>query len=192
MPGPGSAELNPGAIRPSRLWYGVAGAILVVGMAGAVLLAVSVITDAVGVSRFSTNRPVEASLQAGDERTIYTGAADTSYAPAPTCQVVDVATGAAVPTTSTTGLTLTLGDDELRSLVNFEAEHDGRYRVSCSADSARPVGMAVGPRIGILSSVGRIFAAVAVGLVSLGLTAATIAVTAVKRNRHRRRLQGPA
>ncbi|MDQ3570794.1 MAG: hypothetical protein M3396_09300, partial [Actinomycetota bacterium] len=70
--------------------------------------------------------------------------------------------------------------------------HDGRYRVSCSASTARPVPMAVGPRIGIFASIGRVFGAVAVVLVSLALAAATIAVTAVKRNRHRRRLQGLA
>jgi hypothetical protein len=40
--------------------------------------------------------------------------------------------------------------------------------------------------------VSRVLGAVAVGLVSLALAAATIAVTAVRRNHHRRQLQGAA
>jgi hypothetical protein len=40
--------------------------------------------------------------------------------------------------------------------------------------------------------VSRVLGAIALGLVSLALAAATIAVTAVKRNRHRRQLQGAA
>ncbi len=167
---------------------------MAVGLAGAALLASSVIKNLTGVSRFSTSRPVEASLRAGHEGTIYASLAPgpASFSPEPTCEVVDVATGASVPTTSASSVTLTLGDDEFRSLVNFEVDHDGRYRVSCSADTTRTVGMAVGPRIGILSSIGRVLGAVAVVVVSLALAAATIAVTAVKRSRHRRRLQGLA
>ncbi len=193
-PPPAGDRVDRGALRPSRAWYGVAGAILVVGLAGAALLASSVFKSLADVARFSTNRPVEASLQAGDEGTIYTSTATgaSSFSPETTCEVVDVATGAAVPTTTAAPVTLTLGDDEFRSMANFEVDHDGRYRVSCSASTARPVPMAVGPRIGIFASIGRVFGAVAVVLVSLALAAATIAVTAVKRSRHRRRLQGLA
>ena len=168
--------------------------ILVAGLVGAALLVASVFKGLVDVARFSTDRSVEASLQAGDDSTIYTSVVTdaSSFRAEPACEVVDVATGAPVPTTPASSMTLTLGDDKFRSLANFEAAHDGRYRVSCTAGAAPPIMMAVGPRIGIFGSVGRVFGAVAVVLVSLALAAATIAVTAVRRNRHRRRLQGLA
>lgn len=168
----------------------MAGAILAVGVVIAALLVFSFVDQVSGVSRFTTNRPVEADLSAGDERTIYAGRpARASFPPEPACQVAEVATGSTVPTTPASSFTLTLGDDEFRSLVHFEVDHDGRYRVSCSAHRARPVPMAVGPRIGVVASIGRIFGAFAVGVASLALSAVTIAVTAVKRNQHRRRLR---
>lgn len=191
MLGPGGAGLSQ--VRPSRAWYALAAAILVVGGVGAVLLVVSVFKDVAGVSRFGTNRPVEANLEAGDQRTIYAGVDASGFAREPTCRVADAGSGAVVPTTeASSSLTLTLGEDEFRPLANFEIERDGRYRVSCSMGTARAVPMAVGPRIGIARSVSRVLGAIALGLVSLALAAATIAVTAVKRNRHHRRLQGAA
>ena len=191
MPGAGGVGLSQ--VRPSRAWYGLAAAILVVGGVVAVLLVVSVVKDVAGVSRFSTSRAVEADLEAGDERTIYAGVVDSGFESEPTCGVVHTGRGAGVPTTpSSSSLTLTLGEDEFRPLAQFEAERDGRHRISCSAPGVRPMPMAVGPRIRVVRSVSRVLGAIAAGLVSLALAAATIAVTAVKRHRHRRQLQGAA
>lgn len=169
----------------------MAGAVLVVGVVVAALLVFSVVDDLSGVSRFSTDRPVEGELSAGEQRTIYSAADGSSFRSEPTCQVVDVVTSQAVATTPATSLTLTLGEDEFRSLAHFRVPRAGRYRIICSADSTRPVPMAVGPRIALFRSVGRIFGAIAVGLVTLALTAVIVAVTAVKRNQRRRRPQHP-
>ena len=110
----------------------------------------------------------------------------------PECQVTDVASGQDVATSASRAVDLTLGDEEFRSLASFRVDRDGRYRVRCSNPGGEPVRMAVGPRIRVLRSVARVFAAIGVGLVSLGLTAAVVAVTAVKRNQHRRRLDPSA
>ena len=142
------------------------------------------------LSRFSTGRPVEAELDAGDERTIYRDSARSGPAAAISCQVLEVATGQPVPTTPTAGLTLTRNDEEYLSVANFEVSRAGRYRVACSSDSAEPVALAVGPRVRVLGGVARVFGAVVSGLAGLLLGGAVVAVVAVKRNRHRRRLQG--
>ena len=163
------------------------------GFLVAAALVASFVRNVAGpLSRFSTVRPVEVELGAGAERTIYRDAATLTPAGAVACQVVEVATGRSVPTTPAGGLTLTRGSEEYASLADFEVDQAARYRVACAADNAHPVGLAVGPRVRILGSVARVFAAVGSVVVALLLGAAIVAVTAVKRHRHRRRLMGLA
>ncbi|MDP8992937.1 MAG: hypothetical protein M3N31_07815 [Actinomycetota bacterium] len=169
----------------------MAGAVLVVGMAAAVALVALFVKDvARPLTRFTTTQPVAVELPAGAERTIYRQTGSSFFDPPLSCQVVDVATGGEVPTTSSLGFTLTLGDEEFVSTAAFRAPRPGRYRVACRADAAVPVRLAVGPRIRIVGGVARIFGAVAVVLVSVAVTAAIAVVTAVRRHQHRRRLQG--
>ncbi len=163
-------------------------AVLLLGIVTAALLVFSVVRDVAGVTRFTTGNPVEADLVKGEERTIYSSGpvGGGSLRLEPSCQVTDAA-GRMVPTTLDDSFTLTLGEEEFRSLARFRVDHDGRYRVSCSFDSAEPIDLAVGPRIRIFRSIGRVFGAGAVGLVALAVAVAIVAFTAVKRHEHRRR-----
>ncbi len=168
---------------------------VVVGLAVAVPLVFSTVMDvARPVTRFTTDRPVEADLRAEASRTIYRGGlgTDGSTTGTPECRVADVVTGQEVPTSPAGLVTLTLGTDEFRSLAHFRVERDGRYRITCSSSGDRPVTMAVGPRIRVFRSVGRVFAAAAVVLGSAVIAVPLIAVTAVKRHEHRRRSRVPA
>jgi len=157
-------------------------------MVTAALLVFSVVRDVAGVTRFTTGNPVEADLVKGEERTIYSSrpARQPSFRPEPDCEVTDAA-GQAVPTTRDGSFTLTLGEEEFHSVARFRVSEDGRYRVSCSLDSAEPIDLAVGPRIRIFRSIGRVIGAGAVGLVALAVAVAIVAFTAVKRHEHRRR-----
>ncbi len=178
-------------MRPRRGWYALGGVLVFLGATVAVALLASFLRNVAGpLSRFSTGLPVEAELDAGAERTIYRDAAQIAPAGAVSCEVLEVATGQPVRTTPTAGLTLTRGDEEYLSVANFEVSRAGRYRVACSSGSAQPVALAVGPRVRILGSVARVFGAIVSGLAGLLLGGAVVAVVAVKRNRHRRRLLG--
>ena len=154
----------------------------VAGAAGLIFLLVDEVTSA-GLTLFPTDAPLEIDLPAGAERTIYRDLADLS--PRVSCKVEEAGTARPVPVRSATGFTLTIGDEELSSIASFKADEARRYVVTCSSDSARPVDVAVGPRIRVFRSLGRIFGAGAVGLAALCLSAAIIAVTAVKRHERR-------
>ncbi len=196
MPGPGGTGLSDAG--PSRAWYGVAAAVLLVGLIGAatvVFLMVDEVTSA-GFKRFTTTAPVEVDLSAGAERTIYTAdpTADSGFfRDDPECKVVDLATGRAVPTGAASSWVLTLGEETYQAALSFRVDHDGRYRVDCSAEdlqpgslpNRRPVPMAVGPRIRIFRSAARVLGAGAIALFALCVAVAIVAVTAVKRHERR-------
>jgi hypothetical protein len=154
----------------------------VVGAAGLIFLLVDEVTSG-GLTHFTTDAPLEIDLPAGAERTIYRDRADLS--PRVSCKVEEAGTARPVPVRSATGFTLTIGDEELSSISSFEADEAGRYLVTCSSQSARPVEVVVGPRIRVFRSLGRVFSAGAIVLVALCLSAAIIAVTAVKRHQRR-------
>ncbi len=159
---------------------------LVAGAVVAAVLLFSFVDDLTGASRFTTGRPVEAELGAGAERTIYT-AVNSAGSPSvlePACQVTELASGQPVPTRPAGAVTLTLGDDVYRSLAHFEVSRDGRYRVACNAGTTTE--MAVGPRLRVFRSAGRIVAAIGTGVLALALGATIIAVTAVKRHRRQK------
>jgi len=162
--------------------------VIVIGVTAGVLLVFSTVKDvARPVTRFSTDRPVESDLRAGANRTIYSGglAGGGSSTGPPECRVGDVSTGQEVPTSPAGLVTLTQGSDEFRSVAHFRIERDGRYRITCSSTGDRPMTMAVGPRLRVFRSVGRIFGAAAVVLVSALIAVALIAVTAVRRHQSR-------
>lgn len=185
MPGPGSADLSEGG--PSRSWYGVGAAVLLLGIVTAALLVLSVVRDVAGVTRFSTSQPVEADLPAQAERTIYREDGQSLLSAPVACEVSDLTTGERVAVTPNEGFSFEHSDEALVSMVRFRTSHAGRYRVSCSTDSTQPIDLAVGPRIRIFRSIGRVFGAGAAGLVALATAVAIVAFTAVKRHEHRRR-----
>ncbi|MDP8976607.1 MAG: hypothetical protein M3N28_09660 [Actinomycetota bacterium] len=157
-------------------------------------LVFSAVSDVVRpVTRFTSDRPVEADLRAGANRTIYGGGlANAGPSTRPECRVADVVTGEEVPTSPAGLVTLTLGSDEYQSLVHFRIERDGRYRITCANGRDRPVAMAVGPRLRVLRSAGRVFGAAGAVILSAVIAVPLIAVTAVKRREDHRRSQAQA
>ena len=164
--------------------------VLVVGAVAASVLVISFVKGVAGpLSRFTTTSPVEVDLRAGAERTIYRGSPDTTFGTRVSCRVTEAATGQEIPVRLGGGFTLTLGDEEYVSAAAFEAPRAGRYRVTCSSDSAGSTPMAVGPRIRVARGVATIFAAIAIGLVSVALTAVIAVLTAVRRHQSRQSRQ---
>jgi hypothetical protein len=163
---------------------------LLLGIVVAVLLGAVFVKHLTGpFTRFTTGTPVEGFVEAGDGRTIYV-AVDQPPSYDLACRVTDATTEAVVDARSSTAVTYTRGDEEFRSFETFEAPRDARYRVTCSA--GEPMRMAVGPDIDVVKEVGRLFGAFGAAGLGLVLSAIVIALTAVFRHRHRRRLQGLA
>lgn len=170
----------------------MAAAVLLAGIVGAAVVIFLLVDDvtSAGFKRFTTTAPVEVDLPAGAQRTIYTGdptAGSGFFRADPKCKVVDLASGAAVPTRPAASFTLTLREQTYQAALYFGVDHDGRYRVDCSAESSEAVPMAVGPRIRVLRSVGRVLAAGGIGFIALCLAVVIVVLTAVKRHEARRR-----
>lgn len=178
------------------------GGVLVVGLGVATVLVASFVAGFIApVTRFTTATPLERHLPAGAERAIYRDArppvaayreGDDRFGPRLSCRVVEVATGASVPTRGGGAFTLTLNDEEWRSVASFEVERAGRYQVSCSSGSSVPVRLALGPRVRIFRGVAHVLGAIASAVVGLALAAVIIAVTAVRRRNHRLQLEATA
>ncbi|MDX6670372.1 MAG: hypothetical protein QOI91_735 [Solirubrobacteraceae bacterium] len=165
-------------IRPSLWWLGLAGAVVVAGIAGAVLLLVVTLKDVTG-SFTPLNGPATVRLHEGDGRGIWT------YTSEPVSGFCSATGPARVEMQRTTGVTVTTGGREYHSFLRFEAPRTGAYHVSCA--TSRPV--ALGPSVTGL----RLFAGVAGVLGSffggLFLAALIVALVLILRERSKRRLE---
>jgi hypothetical protein len=182
----------------------------VVGLAGVAAAAVlffgvfGLVDDLTqGVDEFVTPGSRTLELGSGEGRTIYEQVkgrdargrrVSSRQEGIPECRVTRRGGGGSVAVSSSGGFTLSLGDDEYVSRLNFEAPREGAYEVRCrdSTDPRGEIPLAVGPRIRIGAFVARIlgfFAALFGGpLVGGGIAG----LVAALRDSSRRRLEQQA
>lgn len=165
-------------IRPSLGWLGLAGAVAVAGIAGAVLLVVVTLQDVTG-SFSPLDGPTTVRLQEGDGRGIWT------YSSAPVSGFCSATGPARADMKRTTGITVTTGGREYHSFLRFEAPRAGTYRVSCA--TSRPV--ALGPSVTGLRLVAGVAGVLGSFFGGLILAALIVAVVLILRERSKRRLE---
>ena len=200
-PHPSSASpyraVDPAPVRPSRWWYAAAPFAFLLGLAAAVVLALSVAGDipGTGLDTFTAPGHVDLELAEGDEQTIYVLTAE-GGAPMPVpsgfrCSVHGATSDDPVlePNRNTT---VTLGNLEYAARYDFTANERARYRISCRARGGQST-VAVGPKLGIFELVGKVFAAIAAFFAGIVVAALIAIIVALMRRSSRRRLQqGPA
>jgi hypothetical protein len=190
--------IPPDRLRPSRLWYWVAGAVGLAAVAGAVLIAYSLIFGPLLSDLTPLDAPGEVTidLDSGAERTIYIqtrdsgGRIEAAAGASITCRVTQ-AGGGPVALDGAGDLTVTKGDDSYDALLEFEAPESGSYSVRCQ-DAVRPGqshALAIGERVKIFRG---ILGALAVFLVGAGVATAIGLIAWSRRRSHRRRLQAEA
>jgi hypothetical protein len=188
--------IDPKVLKPSRLWYWVAPIPALIGL---VLCAVFVVQF---VDRFDTNLThlrtpgtVQLTLDAGDERGIYVQTAGALGAQSVSagdlrCSVREAASERSVELHDASGFTLTLNNDEYVERLRFKAPRAGRYAVTCSEPPGVP--LAVGKHLALREFALPAIGAIASFLIGAALTTAIAVVVAVKRSRHKQRLQREA
>ncbi|MEA2442996.1 MAG: hypothetical protein QOJ12_288 [Thermoleophilales bacterium] len=188
--------IDPKVLKPSRLWYWLSPIPALIGLALCAVFVVQLI------DRFDTNLThlrapgtVQLTLDAGDQRGIYvqTAGAVGSRAVSPDdlrCSVREVASERSVEIRDSSGFTLTLNNDEYVERLRFDAPRAGRYAVTCSEPPGVP--LAVGTHLSFREFALPIIGAIASFLIGGALTAAIAVVVAVKRSRHKQRLQREA
>jgi hypothetical protein len=194
-------KIDPKRLRPSRLWYWVAGAIAVAGVVLAGFLFFSILRPLFDdVDKFGTGQPVTVNLDKGEERTIY---AQTAGSPAsPGLQTTDVPADdleckvdgpgeSPVEVSRADSFTLTKNADKYQAKFEFKARASGKHVVQCTylPDTGASPALAVGPHFGTVGFVARLlgfFAALFGGPLVGGLLAGGVALL---RHRSKKRLQ---
>ncbi|HVE67723.1 MAG TPA: hypothetical protein VNB64_03985 [Solirubrobacteraceae bacterium] len=168
----------PPPVRPSLTWLGLAGAVAVAGIAGAVILFVLLLRDVDGPF-VALSAPVTVQLDEGEGRGIWV----TDDGPV---RAECSAQGPRVAELeSTSGVTVTSGGREYHSFLRFEAPRAGTYRVACAPGDR----LALGPRVTglrIAAGVLGILASFFGGLLGAGLI---VAVVLILRERSKRRAE---
>lgn len=195
--------MDPSLLRPSTVWYWIAGIIGLAGVAIAVVLFVgfvgSLINDLNGpLTHLRAPGEATIELDAGAKRTIYRQIRDASGP-------IAVAPGAQVECTVARGGTeIEVGDafdwtlerdaDRYKALFDFEAPEPGGYRVTCqsSGNAAQPVPLAIGETFGLLDFLKRLGGVLGAFFGGLGIACTIAIVTVVRRDHHKRRLQQEA
>ena len=196
MTAPAHLGHDEGPLRPSKLWYGVGGAIIALGVIGAVAwFVVGIVGIASQVSSFErVDDPGggTVTLDAGDY-VVYVEPDDDRAVFSNQVEILDP-DGQPVPT-SAYGGSLTYDFDESGSAVaTFTAPSDGDYTVlPRSSDRPSPGTIAIGPSIG-----GRLVTSIlgpfVLGGLAILIGLIVIVVTIVRRSRagQRRRAAGPS
>jgi hypothetical protein len=190
--------IPPDRLRPSRLWYWVAGAVGLAAVAVAVLIAYSLIFGPLlsDLTHLDAPGDVTIELESGAERTIYAqtrdsgGRTESVDDASITCRVTRAGDGP-VELDDAGELTVTKGDDSYDALFEFEAPASGSYDVRCQ-DTAQPGHsrpLAIGEHVKIFLG---IFGAFGAFLAGAGIATAIGAITWARRRSHRRRLQDEA
>jgi hypothetical protein len=199
---PPAPPIPAGAVKPSRGWFVVAGAIaLVLAIAGVVLGTVGFVAFVAKfpatTARFDSATPFRGDLTGGQDYSVYVATANgRPTLPATRC-TGRTGDGAAVALESTTiGNTYDEYGDWTQ-IYAFSPESTGTYEVTCNpADDTKVGRYAIGKAADdgalatrLLGGVGALFGLPCLGVVVGGVLAL---VVAVRRSSHRRQLQQQA
>jgi hypothetical protein len=192
-------RVDPSLVRPGRFWYWLGGALGVAGIAISVVLGIGLIGDIDSLTgeltRLNTPGRATLKLDAGAERTIYqqtrgvSGSIDTAPDAIVACAVAGP-DGKPVDVEDTGGFTLKRGSERYESVLKFEVDRAGRYRVRCEdrGDRHRTIPLAIGETVGLFGFIGRIFATLGAFFGGIIVAAGTATVVAIMRSHNRQRL----
>ncbi|BCJ36919.1 hypothetical protein Athai_44220 [Actinocatenispora thailandica] len=173
-------------IRPRRLWYGIAIAVLVLGVAAGIGAFLFALRPALGdLQRFDTGQRVRLSLAAGQRRTLYVSG-DTAGG-----DLHCTASPAGLALSETSGLTVTQGGESWSARYQLRADRAGSYRLTCTSSSGRKA-LAIGAMLSGPRLVGGIVAAIACPCGGLLFAGIVCLVVALRRHGRRRALRETA
>ncbi|MGP3688920.1 hypothetical protein ACTVZO_30190 [Streptomyces sp. IBSNAI002] len=182
-------------LRPGRHWYAAAASIAVVLIALGAVIGVyrfHKVIDAVDTGRhFADGDTVTLRLEPGSGRAIWIKDQEFGPTASPECAV----TGPGGPRLTEPGVDVFLTRAETwNPIYVIDVPRAGDYEVTCSSQA--PSTYAIGDSGGLFALMGWLALAVALPVLGLGISAAIVLVTAVRRSRHRKRLlaelHGPA
>ncbi|MFF9978725.1 hypothetical protein [Streptomyces erythrochromogenes] len=172
-------------LRPGRHWYATAAAIavlliLVGGAIGAYGLNRAI--DAVDTDhQFANGETVTLRLEPGSEKTVWVKYPGPS--PGPGCDI----SGPGAPGLDEPGADVFLTRDETWTpLHTIDVQRAGDYHLTCSSQALSRY--ALGDSGGLVALAGRLLPAVLLPVLGIGICAAIVLVTALRRRGHRKRL----
>lgn len=185
--------IDPSGLRPKAGWYALCALPFALGLAGAAIFAVLAVRAFPDEPRqFTAPGALVLRLDQAEPQTIYLHRrkGGPALAGVPDCSVREARSERSVALRQAGNTTITLGSDSYESALDFDPPAGGSYRVSCRpARGTELQSLAVGERLGFGRLALRIVAAVGSFLLGGVLGAVVIAVVAVRRHRHKRRLE---
>jgi hypothetical protein len=195
---PKRPPIESSRLRPRARWYWVTLLPLVIGVVATTLLAIAAVNAFPDEPKsFRAPGGLTERLEGGEDYTIFTRRRDTNFdfsdTPTPDCEVVSLPNGDRVELDDAGNTTITHDDWEYKTQLHLKAPRTGRYEVSCDpAPAFGAAGLAFGER----PNLGRfgILVGSAIGsfVLALLLSALIAVIVAVRRHRHKRRLQDEA
>ncbi|MFD5148822.1 hypothetical protein [Streptomyces sp. NPDC058401] len=180
-------QIAANELRPGRHWYAIATAIGVLLIALGAALGVYRLSHAIDsvdtAHRFAGGDTVTLRLEAGSGKAIWVRDQEFGPSGAPECTI----TGPGDPGLADPEIGVFLTRDETwNPLYTIDVPRAGVYEVTCSppAQSA----YAIGDSGGLFALAGRLMAAVALGVLGIGVFAVIVLVTALRRRSHRKQL----
>ncbi|MGP3977836.1 serine/arginine repetitive matrix protein 2 [Streptomyces sp. 8N114] len=172
-------------VRPRRIWYLIAAVLaLVLAGSGAAVLAVTV-KDAVGsvdtARSFPGGGSQTFSLTEGETKAIYVSQSGKGRV---NCEIPEMRSGSMTRPDST--FQITAGSRTWERVLEVKPGSSGDYSLTCTSERQAEFAMGDKPRVG--ATVGATFAAIALFFAAFAAAVTISAVTAVRRNRHRRQL----
>jgi hypothetical protein len=184
-------------LRPRAWWYAVAAIPPLLGVGLAALFIVLAVRAFPGEPRpFTAPHTLIVRLDGGEDQTIWSQTRGTSVpsvdAP-PSCVVRNRDSERSVAVSRAGNTTLTLNGNRYETQLNFTPPTDGTYSVACRpALGAGPQALALGERPHLARFGAYIVGAIAAFGLGVLLCGGAVALVAVLRHRHKRRLQEEA
>ena len=198
-PAPKRPPIESSRLRPRARWYWLTALPLVIGAVAAALLAVATVKafpdepDPFSAPGGPTER-----LEGGEDYTIFSRSRESAFdarpsPPTPDCEVISLPRGDRVELDDAGNTTISFGGTEYRTQLHLTAPSTGRYEVSCQPGSAfgtQALAFGERPNLGRFGVL--LGSAIGSFVLALLLAAVIAAVVAVRRYRHKRRLQDEA
>jgi hypothetical protein len=198
--------VDPGQVRPRRIWYAVAAVFAGVGIAGGVVFAVLAGAGLNAVAKglpaitdtFDSSTPKTVELTADKHWAVYVVGSPDTDRPAVTCSGKAVELGSIDLSPVSYTFRMTESGDTWYQEYEVTVTQDGSYQLTCALDGKpdAPARFGVGESAnigrfvgGMFGGIGAIFAALGTPCVGVVIAVVIVLVTALRRNAHRKRLQ---
>ena len=185
-------------LRPRARWYWLSLLPFVIGVVATTLLAIAAVNTFPDEPKaFRAPGTLTERLEGGKDYTIFTRRRDANFdfsdAPTPDCEVVSLPGGDRVELDDAGNVTITRDEWEYKTKLHLKAPRTGRYEVSCEPGPAfGATGLAFGERPNLGRFGVLLGSAIGSFVLALLLSGAIALIVAVRRHRHKRRLQDEA